>query len=194
MKAERDVSSEGLSRRDRLQIAVTLASSVLQLDGTPWLKGNWSSGDILFHKSNNQSEAAEHWDPYLIWQTCCYNSETPAKRLQKYMGQCEALQALGLTLVELCFGRTLIDMRKPEDITRDEAATRLETAKRLHRRVEQEMGYEYGDVVRRCLTQPFDVRELSLENEDVQQHVLDGIVGPLVKDLKAFTGSDIGML
>ena len=37
-----------LSRRDRLYIAVTLASSVLQLDGTSWLKRLWRSGDILF--------------------------------------------------------------------------------------------------------------------------------------------------
>ena len=48
------------------------------------------------------------------------------------------------------------------------------------------MGIEYGDVVRRCLYQPFDVRELSLDIEEVQQKVLDDIVNPLVVSLNAF--------
>lgn len=41
-------SGFGLSLRDRLYIAVTLASSVLQLDRTLWLRKQWESGDILF--------------------------------------------------------------------------------------------------------------------------------------------------
>ena len=38
-----------LSRRHRLNIAAILASSVLQLDQTSWLKSQWKSNDIYFH-------------------------------------------------------------------------------------------------------------------------------------------------
>lgn len=95
----------------------------------------------------------------------------------------DALLALGLTLDELCFGRTLPEMRKPEDIDSDETATRFKTATRLQSRVYDEVGLRYGDVLRRCLFPLFDVRELGLDLEDVQQKVLDNVVAPLVEDL-----------
>lgn len=50
-------------------------------------------------------------------------------------------------------------------------------------------GIPYGDVVRRCLFQLFDVRELRLDLEEVQQKVLDDIVTPLVDDLNGFDGN-----
>ena len=100
----------------------------------------------------------------------------------------DVLLALGLTLVELCFGRTLAHMRKPEDVDANKTATRLRTAIRLHPRVDNEMGIPYGDVVRKCLFQPFEVRELSLDIEEVQQKVLDDVVAPLVEDLNNFNG------
>ena len=109
--------------------------------------------------------------------------------VNNHMVRSEILLALGLTLVELCFGRTLTDMRRPEDITGEETATRVATATRLHSRVYDEMGIPYGDVVRRCLFQLFDVRELSLDIEEVQQKVFDDVVTPLVDDLNNFNGT-----
>ncbi|KAL9023406.1 MAG: hypothetical protein Q9196_007223, partial [Gyalolechia fulgens] len=108
LSAHKEPSDEGLSRKDRLQVAVILASSVLQLDGTAWLKSGWT--------------------------------------------------------------------------------TRLRTATRLHSWVYDEMGIPYGDVVRRCLFQLIDVRELSLDIEEVQQKVFDLVVTPLVDDLNNFNG------
>jgi hypothetical protein len=37
-----------LTRKERLQLALTLASSVLQLHKTPWLSDCWGKNDILF--------------------------------------------------------------------------------------------------------------------------------------------------
>lgn len=102
------------------------------------------------------------------------------------MIRCDTLLALGLVLVELCFSRTLMELRKPQDMDGDETSIRLKTATRLHRLVYDEMGCSYGDVVRRCLFQPFDVRKLSLDIEEVQQKVLENVVAPLVEDLKNF--------
>lgn len=98
----------------------------------------------------------------------------------------DVLLALGLALVELCFGRTLEDMRKPNDADINDTMRRTKTATRLLGKVNQEMGPAYGAVVRRCLFQPFDVQELSLEIEEVQQQVLDNIVTPLAVELNNF--------
>lgn len=98
---------EGLSRKDRLQISVVLASSVLQLDGTSWLKRGWSSVDIFFHYKDGQ--ISEHAYPYLAWQRCCYTDVACSLELlsvSNRMVRSEVLLALGLTLVELCFGKT----------------------------------------------------------------------------------------
>ena len=81
-----------------------------------------------------------------------------------------------------------MDMRKMEDRVVDELSTRMRTATRLHYRVYDEMGIPYGDVVRKCLFESFDVRELRLDIEEVQQKVFDDVVTPLADDLNNFNG------
>ncbi|KAL8665548.1 MAG: hypothetical protein Q9168_007679 [Polycauliona sp. 1 TL-2023] len=193
LQTTKHMGADSLSRKDRLRIAVILASSVLQLDGTSWLKSGWSSNDIYFHYKDGHISQQPQPQPYLSWQRCCNTdvscSMETLRVASNHMIRNEVLLALGLTLVELCFGRTLTDMRKPEDIaTSDEVATRVATATRLHSRVYDEMGGPYGDVVRRCLFQLFDVRELRLDIEEVQQKVFDTVITPLVDDLDNFNG------
>ena len=108
--------------------------------------------------------------------------------LEHLMDRCQVLLALGLALVELCFGRTLLEMQKPEDSDPNEDITKYRTVRRLLNPVYNEMGTLYGDVVRRCLLQPFDVRDMSLDNEELQQKVFDDVVTPLVEDLNNFNG------
>ena len=180
---------EGPFRRDRLQIAVTLASSVLQLNATSWLRSQWSCDDILFHH-NGQSGGVEYTRPYLCWQRCGAKETSSLKQLHlsNNMNRSDILLALGLALVELCFGRTLADMWKPGDGDINDTATRVKTATRLHNSVYREMGDLYGDVVRRCLFQLIDVRDLNLDIEEVQQRVLDDIIHPLATALDNFNG------
>ena len=181
-----------LSRNDRLRIAVTLASSVLQLDGTSWLRPQWSSKDIFFHEKNNRASDPDYTYPYMSWKLC-RTDKTVLRSFDScfrgtYVVRSEVLFALGLTLIELCFGKTLADMRVPEDGDPKEATTEMKTAHRLCKSVYSEMGTSYGDAVRRCLYQPFDVRDLSLDNEELQQKVFDDIVTPLNDDWLDFNG------
>lgn len=171
LEALRQPGDKSLSRKERLQIAVVLASSVLQLNGTSWLKSVWSSSDIYFHSDDSQplGVGEPRRFPYLSWQRCCYNILPPLEQLylNNYIIRNNTLLALGLVLVELCFSRTLTKMRKPEDLDNKATVIKLRTATRLHTRVYIEIGPLYGDVVRRCLYQTFDVRELSLDIEEV---------------------------
>ena len=183
-----------LSKGDRLRIAVTLASSVLQLDGTSWLKTQWSSKDIFFHEKNNRANDPSYSYPYLSWKLCMTDTKVPGNFDSLFRGnhviRSEVLFALGLTLIELCFGKTLSEMRVPEDGDPNEATTEMNTTNRLCSSVYSEMGTSYGDVVLRCLRQPFDVgvRDMSLDNEELQQKVFDEIVTPLSDDLTNFNG------
>lgn len=184
--------SHPLLRSDRLRIAVTLASSVLQLDGTSWLKSHWSSKDIFFHEKNSQASDPSYSYPYLSWKPCMTDSNIPgpfdSRFRESYVIRSEALFALGLTLIELCFGKILAEMHVAEDGDPDDKDTVMKTAHRLCNSVYSEMGTSYGDAVRRCLQQPFDVRDMTLDNEDLQQKVFEDIVTPLSDDLANFNG------
>lgn len=120
LEASRRPGDDILSRKQCLEIAVILASSVLQLEGTSWLKKSWSSSDIYFHHQNSLRPGAAEPDryPYLSWQQCYYDTLPPVERLRlnNHLIRNDTLLALGLVLVELCFGRTLTDMRKAEDL------------------------------------------------------------------------------
>ena len=184
--------STALSKRDCLQIAVTLASSVLQLDGTSWFKSHWSSTDIFFHEKSNQTSHLSYLYPYLSWKRCITDLDAvPFDPLfsRSFGIRSEVLFALGLTLIELCFGKTLADLRAPEDGVASEAASTMKMAERLCNSVYYAMGTSYGDAVRRCLYQPFDVRQMNFDNEELQQKVFEGIVTPLSDDLHAFCPS-----
>ena len=179
-------------RRERLELAVILASSVLQLDGTSWFESRWSSYDVLFYNKVHGASTPYYKYPYLPWKQCSLDSRplqecgSPIPR-ERFI-RSEVLLALGLTLIELCFGATMENLRAVEDDDPSKIIIKLNTAQRLLSLVYREMGDVYGDVVRRCLIQPFDVRELNLANENVQQQVYDGIVAPLTDTLNDFLG------
>ena len=181
-----------LLRRERLELAVILASSVLQLDGSSWFESGWSSYDVLFYNKARGASTPCYKDPYLSWKQCSLDgrpSQDHRSLLPKDRSiRSEVLFALGLTLIELCFGATMENLRAAEDEDPSKIIVKLNTAHRLLSLVYGEMGDVYGDVVRRCLLQPFDVRELSLDNEEVQQQVYDGIVAPLTDTLDDFLG------
>lgn len=186
-----------IPRGHRVRIAAILASSILQLNGTSWLENEWTSDDIMFHwrpprRSVNEANSYERCipdfqRPYLSWKQCPEKSRmlsaTNNPRLRTHVIRNRMLFALGLTLVELCFGKTLASLRTGEDENTHDTAIRLLDS------IYDEMGGQYGDVVRRCLLQPFDVRELRLDNEEVQHKILNDIVTPLAQILRSFDGT-----
>ena len=183
-----------LSRRDRLYIAVTLASSVLQLDGTLWLKRQWRSGDILFLPlEDRKASAVDFAHPYVSWKVSPDDANTAliadaGRTIVAHRIPSEVLFVLGITLTELCFGQNIYDMRVQEDIDTSEIMTNFNTASRLIDHVYCESGSRYGDVVRRCLKCPPDVREASFDNEEFQEAVFESIVTPLRQDFEDFNG------
>ena len=189
-----------LNRRERLHLAVTLASSVLQLDGTSWLKKRWTSSDILFLPSDDRMSTTSSIDvsyPYASWQIIANKADLgPIAKSDHSLAlqqiRNEDLFALGCILIELSLNQRLSDRRVPEDIQpNNEVMTDFNTATRLVNAVYDESGGRYGDVVQRCLTCPFNLRNLRnfrLDNEELQEAVFDYILTPLRQDLEDFNG------
>ncbi|KAL9004774.1 MAG: hypothetical protein Q9188_002409 [Gyalolechia gomerana] len=179
-----------LNRRDRLRMAVTLASSVLQLDKTFWLRPRWSSADIFFLYQDSKTRFDQ---PYLSSRICVnnldsHNQQPNVADEMAYLIHSDILFALGITLIELAFGKALVDMQRPEDTQSDEVLTIIKTSYRILDSVYTESGGRYGDVVRRCLHCSFDVKDKSFENNDFLEAVFDLVVTPLIQDLEAFDG------
>ena len=167
-----------LTQRQRLNIAAILASSVLQLDQTSWLKSQWKSSDIYFHYTDEDAvltSRATFPPPHVVCGLSDSNNEPnhaprfPLSRAQQ--ARSETLLTLGLALVELCFGRTLEKMRIPEDVDQNETLSRYRTATRKLDEVYYISGGHYGDVVQRCLYCCFDARDTSLDDEEFEQSV-----------------------
>ena len=133
-----------LSRGDRLSIAVTLASSILQLDSSMWFRKRWTSEDVIFHLaegdiSMQSNSPLKH--PYLYSKVFPARTDTAVLPIPKAYGvRSEALLDLGLTLVELSFGKVLSEMQEAEDINESLVATRLSSARRLLGKVYNESG------------------------------------------------------
>ena len=188
-----------LTRRDRLYIAVTLASSVLQLDRTMWLKRQWKSSDITFHYVEGRTSPLSQMnfsDPYLSWKVASQDLEpnNSAEASSLHLMRSEALFTLGLTLVELCFGQTLLRMQKPDEADLNETLARLNTARRLldRHKILIEMGEKYETVVRTAIFCTFNMPDVSLDNDECQRAVYAEIVTPLTETLESFdntTGS-----
>ena len=191
----------GLSRRDRLYIAMTLASSVLQLDGTDWLSKRWRSKDILFLPLEDQGTMTWRIDfsnPYIAWQGVSRNrvigtqAESDVPSAIRHIRH-DYLFALGCTLTELSLNQRLYDMRTPDDVEPVEAMTDFNTAMRLVDAVYAESGTKWGDVVLRCLTCPFNLRnlrDLTIDNEEFQEAIYNDVLTPLRQDLENFDGLD----
>lgn len=92
-----------LTRRQRYSIALTIASSHLQLHDSPWLGPQWSKKDILFHSKNGNIVLTE--EPYVSKDFL----SKPSTPQSSYFLADHGMSTLGIILLELCFGVALED-------------------------------------------------------------------------------------
>jgi hypothetical protein len=106
-----------LSRRQRYATALVLASSIAQLQSTPWLRTELNKSDVLFFP--NADDRSINYNEPFIQQGFPSSEETHADAVERNFF------SLGILLLELCFGRRLEDepLRKKQPVG-DDAATK----------------------------------------------------------------------
>lgn len=176
-----------LCRRDRLYLAATLASSILQLHGS-WLKQEWEPKDILLAR-RNQKTTTEIERPYISWQVNSLNGVHRHIESLHNNGildpmQTDVLYPLGLTLIELSFGKYIPSLHDP--------SSRFQDAARLLQRVYWESGSRYGDVVKECLFWSSGKGGNHFEDPKFEEFTFEAVVYPLLRDLDYFEGSVYG--
>jgi len=146
------------------------------------------------HDHESATPKMDFAHPYVSWKVSPEDVNTgfitdANQKLISHRIPSEVLFVLGITLTKLCFGQNTSEMRSEDDYDTTEVMTNFNTACRLMPAVYTEGGERYGDVVRRCLKCPPNVRDASLDSEEFQAAVFDTIVTPLRQDFEDFTGS-----
>lgn len=180
----RTAVSAGMTRRDRLQLAVTLASSVLQLHETPWLNDDWSIDNIFFIERPGMDAYKYPFVARQFHQTSPASVNTIPSSLT-YVIPNQTLYGLGIALIELWYGKTLTELHKAGDGPLDPAnaqmnfLTMFNTAFRLVSELEDEAGEMYSDAVRRCIQCDFKSRARNFRDAQFQSAVFEGVVAQL---------------
>ncbi|KAK3314613.1 hypothetical protein B0H66DRAFT_605559 [Apodospora peruviana] len=141
------------TRKQRYILALTLASSFLQLLDTPWLPVSWKKTDIIFITSTLSNTSDPH-QPYLRRES--FLQLNPNNQTAAAPSLAKSLDQLGIVLLELCFGKALEDQpyRKtlPPGRTEEEKAVfDVVAARDWQYDVEEEAGREYFEAVSWCL-------------------------------------------
>ncbi|KAI0447115.1 hypothetical protein F4803DRAFT_397577 [Xylaria telfairii] len=139
-----------LTRRQRYRLSMTIASSFVQLKGTPWLQTPWGKNGVYFSRAEDQNTLLLD-SPFIV------QSFTP--ELTKTTADAEhdvtSIAFLGIVLLELCFGRSIDQhpsrLKFPNVDEKVRAAFDLVAALEWLNDVNDEAGTDYSEAVEWCL-------------------------------------------
>lgn len=164
-----------VSRRQRYDIALLLASSVAQLQFTPWLSTDLAKADVLFFPCVKDTWNVSFHEPFIRQgfapQSCAIADE---------QGKECNFASLGILLLELCFGRRLEDhpLRKKHPLGDGEAkrAFDLMAAITWSHHVSDEGGEDYASAVKWCL-----ITSARKANDSWRSEIVKNVIRPLEK-------------
>jgi len=196
---------KSIEQLDRLELGVKVASAVMQLHATEWLRESWGTNDIFFlQKSKSRltkaGEITQIIEPELTMpfvrrmlgssqELHPLQQSEQAPETSALMEYDKSLFSLGIVLIELWFEQPLeylrIDQNQPSSENAD------------YETVRQRMGYLFGDAgedyglaVSHCINglkgravkgKPI---KSCLDNDDFKNDVHENVVGLLQKNLE----------
>jgi hypothetical protein len=159
-----------LTRRERYLIALTLASSYLQLNSSPWIRPEWSKRDIVFLRGGPSPSRIRLDRPYISRHfEGADNAEDGDSDddivvpMSQFDRNDRTLASLGIILLELCFGTALEEHEtrrryyyhptSSEEVSWAVADPFLDMAAALEwfPRAVEEAGPEFADAIEWCL-------------------------------------------
>ncbi|KAH7165847.1 hypothetical protein EDB81DRAFT_680092 [Dactylonectria macrodidyma] len=163
----------------KVRLALSIASSVLQLSKTPWLPEVLTSKNVHFFRRGS-SLSYEH--PFLIQSLPGDPRESPETRTTTPEASCTLMNnptlfALGILLLEIISGANLDNLRGSDDkVIGDDASNITRDFIAAHKLLERRGGIidpVYKAVVVRCI----ECTEVKgLDDDDFRQKVYDSVV------------------
>jgi hypothetical protein len=183
-----------LSKKERYSLALTLASSVLYLNSTPWLTDQWAAKDIFFHRTTNSTRPVDIEHPHVASPALLElvkglpNGQKP----RGFHNKNTVLLALAISLLELYFNTTAEKYQEDEMGAADPALHRnpwllCSMAHTWAEECQEDLSAAFLSAVRHCL-RCFSDPGASLQDADFLQTAVEGIVLPLKEELDQFLG------
>ena len=191
-----DKKRRPLTDEERYLLAVTLASSLLQLHTTPWLGGHWRKQHILFSEALDGDATVVDIHHPVISQTYGCAAEECEKALLKGMKPFDHLMQDSASLLALA--KILLEIKLNDRFERQRhektgAETELNEASDIQTLMQwmtEEKGnlsFTYRDVVSHCIKCSVDP-SMDLRDLVFRQSLVDKIVVPLLEELHYWQG------
>lgn len=177
-----------IAPRQKCTLALTLASSILQLHDTPWLPRAWETKDIFFLKNHGGNVIPSQ---FYVSQTFTSASQVAAAAKRRRLVKNEMVFALGVALLELSYGASIISFKEPEDLNedgREDSMTEVSIATRLARELNNYESENYARAVLRCITCMFDTFAFDFDDREFREAFYQAVVVPLLEDYGHATG------
>ena len=177
--------------KSRMQLALKLASAVMQLHSTRWLDDFWSASDIWFPTFNGSLKGNILHYP-LVHRTFSQArgsptppmAQNPQNSVWKVLAPNMSLLALGIVLIELLEWKTLASLQGEHcptlDSSMDQSLNRLVAAKEMVKHLVTQLADSdlYFHALRRCID-GLDHPVKTLDRDDFKSEVYKLVVRPL---------------
>lgn len=181
-----------LSKKERYYLSITLASSALQLNSTPWLSDQWTAKDIYFHQTAVGPRPVDVDHPYVTSTPLETVGDSITQRKPRgFHNKNTILLALAVALLELYFGESA---EKHQELEQTSNGTHNSNPWQLcaiaydWAESEQEnMSAAFSNAVNHCL-RCFSDPSASLQDSEFLQAAVESIVLPLQDELSQFLG------
>ncbi|KAK1031602.1 hypothetical protein LTS16_017924 [Friedmanniomyces endolithicus] len=160
-----------LSRRQRYALALTIASSHLQLQSTPWISRQWTAADVFFPLDG---QVAILDRPYVSAE---FGDSKPSPSSRAATSTDRAFTSLGIMLLELCSRKMLEDSDcwqtlQFSDAQKTQSTYRQIVAKKWADEIEEEEGPEMASAIMWCLNESPKALEGEQWRRDLAERVI----------------------
>ncbi|KAI1877379.1 hypothetical protein JX265_003387 [Neoarthrinium moseri] len=183
------------SEEDRRILAVTLASSYLQLHQTPWIGELWSDNDIIFTEIQGKPDHIDVRHPFITktHYTTAPEPESQASTIYTVAQPTHDprlrdninLLALAKLLLTIRLNSCIDDLLQEDDLgpaAKPNEATDIRILQRWMIEEQGNLSFQLKDAVSYCM-KTFAVPGADLRSPDARQEVLENVVAPLVEEL-----------
>jgi hypothetical protein len=183
-----------LSKKERYTLALTLASSVLYLNSTPWLTDQWASKDILFHRTATSARPVNIDRPHVAPALVGLRKEVPnGQKVRGFQNKNTVLLALAVALLELYFGTSAekyqeSELGAPDPSLHQNPWMLCSMAHTWAEDTQEDLSAAFLSAVRHCL-RCFSDPGASLQDSEFLQAAVESIVLPLQEELHQFLGT-----
>lgn len=187
---------DGISSLERVQLALSLAKSVLHFNASAWLPESWRSHNVHFYGINSETlhQPGCLSTPFLNIQLPTTplrgdRSDDVAKpNLLLSPIRNNVLFGFGIILLELGFESPMSRLHSEDELAsgQEHHFSDYITAKRLKHKIGRPLGPRYGKIARKCLDCEFNSIDHDLQDPTLQAAFYKDVILELVELEKVF--------